>query len=175
MIIARSALKLSCVIAMAALLSAATLAAPQAALAGAKSDNCKPVKVTQKTKAHKVKARAKPAKAKTVSVVHKAKSKAKVIKVADAPCDCRKEVKIVKIIQPVIEREVTVYRAEPRQWHAPYVDEVAAGHYATYEESSYREDISRTESRVYIRDDHYLSADTRPGRHRDTRWTSWLE
>ncbi|MBP2158495.1 MULTISPECIES: hypothetical protein [Asticcacaulis] len=181
MTIARSALKLSCVIATAALLSAGSLAAPQAAMAEAKSDNCKPVKVVQKAKAkakiHKVKA--KPAKARTVAVVHKAKPKAKIIKVAAAPCDCRKEVKVVKLIQPVIEREVTVYRAEPRPWHAPYVDEVATGDYASYDETSHHEETSHTETRVvqriYIRNDHYLSADTRPGRHRHTRWPRWME
>jgi hypothetical protein len=179
MTISRSASKLSCIIATAALLSAGLLAAPQAAVASAKSDTCKPVKVIQKTKAHKVKAKAKSAKVKTVSVAHKAKPKSKMTKVAAAPCDCRREVKIVKIIQPVIEREVTVYRAAPRPWHAPYVDEVSTGSYATYDEAHHSEATSRTETRVvkriHIRNGHYLSADARPGRHRDTHWTRWID
>ena len=187
MTIARSALKLSCVIAAAALLSAGSVAAPQAAIAGAKTDNCKPVKVVQKAKMHKARAKAKSTKAKTVAVVHKAKPKPKVIKVAATPCNCRKEVKIVKVIQPVIEREVTVYRAEPRSWHAPYVDEISTGDYATYDETfhheghheGHHEETSRAETRVvkqiYIRNDHYLSADTRSGRHRHTRWPRWME
>ena len=169
-----SALKSSCAVAAAALALGA-VSVPQLALAGAKADNCKPVKVVHKTQVHKTRAK----KAKTVAVVHKAKSKAKVIKVATAPCDCGKSVKIVKVVQPVVEREVTVYRAEPRKWHAPYVDEVRTGHYATYNETSRHEETSRTTTRIvqriYIRNDHYLTADSRPGRHRHTRWTRWID
>ena len=185
MTIARSMLKLSCVIGAAALLAAGSLAAPQAAMAGAKTDTCKPVKVVQKAKAkakiHKAKAKAKPAKAKTAAATHKAKPKAKIIKVAAAACDCRKEVHVVKVIQPVIEREVTVYRAEPRPWHAPYVDEVSTGHYASYAETTetYSETRSSHAEHHYRRDsslsDDYLSADTRPGRHRDASWTRWID
>jgi hypothetical protein len=172
-----SALKSSCVLAAAALLAIGTLAAPQMALAGAKADSCKAGKTVQKAKAHKAKihkVKAKPAKTKTKTVAHKAAPKAKVIKVAATPCDCRRAVKVAKVIQPVVEREVTVYRAEPRRWHAPYVDEVTTGRYATYNEAS-RHEETRVVQRIYIRNDHYLTADTRPGRHRRTRWPRWME
>lgn len=169
-----SALKSSCILA-AAMLALGAVSVPQMALAGTKADSCKPVKVVHKAKTHKAKAKT----AKTVAVAHKIKSKAKVIKVAAAPCDCSKAVKVVKVVQPVVEREVTVYRAEPRRWHAPYVDEVRSGSYATYDETYHREDTSRKATRVvqriYIRNDHYLTADTRPGRHRHTRWPRWME
>lgn len=168
------ALKSSCVLA-AAILALGAVSVPQMALAGAKADSCKPVKVAHKTKAHKAKVK----KAKTVAIVHRAKSKPKVVKVAAAPCDCGKTVKIIKVVQPIVERDVTVYRAEPHKWHAPYVDEVRSGPYATYDETSYSEDVSRTVTRVvqriYIRNDHYLTSDTRPGRHRHTRWPRWME
>lgn len=165
------ALKSSCVLA-AALLALGSLSVPQMALASAKADNCKPVKVAHKTKVHKAKAKI----AKTVAVVHKAKSKTKVIKVAAGPCDCEKAVKVVKVVkvvQPAVEREVTVYRADPRKWHAPYVDEVRSGSYAAYDETS--RTTTRVVQRIYIRNDHYLTADTRPGRHRHTRWPRWMD
>ena len=169
-----SALKSSCALA-AAMLALTAVSVPQMALAAAKADSCKPAKAVHKTKVHKPKAK----KARTLAVAHKARSKAKVIKVATAPCDCAKSAKIVKVVRPVVEREVTVYRAEPRKWHAPYVDEVRTGHYATYKETSRHEETSRTTTRVvqrfYIRNDHYLTADSRPGRHRHTRWTRWID
>jgi hypothetical protein len=185
MTVAKSALKSSCVLA-AALLALGALSIPQIASAAQKADGCKPAKIVQQAKVHKAaskpksrKTKAKRAKAKTVAVAQSATTKAKVIKVAAAPCDCRKDVHATKAAEPVIERGVTVYRAEPRKWHAPYVDEVTSGKYATYEESSRREQTSRSETRIvqriYIRNDHYLSVDTRPGRHRHSRWTRWID
>lgn len=181
----KSSLKTSCVLGV-ALLALGGLSVPMGAEAGQKADSCKPVKTVHKAKPVKAKVhKVKATKAKTVAAAHKRKSKAKVVKVATAPCDCRKEVKIVKVIQPVIEREVTVYRAEPRQWHAPYVDEVTSERYATYDEDAYADDYHEAQSyhsghqyerRTYSRSDRtdYLATDTRPG-HRDARWTSWIE
>jgi hypothetical protein len=185
----KSSLKMSCVLGAAALLSLSALSVPQVATAGQRADTCKPVKTaykskTSKAKVHKTKAKA--TKAKTIAVAHKSKSKAKVIKVAAAPCDCRKEVRVVKVIQPVIEREVVVYRAEPLSWRAPYVDEVVSDHYAANEETfyseAYHEEQSsyaehRSERRTFSHSDRedYLAVDTRPGHHRDARYTSWIE
>lgn len=123
---------------------------------------------TCKTKAaavHKAKAKSKVKLAK----VHKRKGKAKVIKVADKGCECKTVVKVVKVVQPVVvEQEVTVYRAEPRPWHAPYVDEVISeaqeSEYTTHQEYSER----RVHTQRYAAD--YLAVDTRP---RDDGWTRW--
>jgi 3-deoxy-D-arabino-heptulosonate 7-phosphate (DAHP) synthase len=185
----KSSLKMSCVLGAAALLALGALSVPQVATAGQRADTCKPVKTVHKAKTSKtkvLKTKAKATKAKTIAVAHKSKPKTKVMKVAAGPCDCRKEVRVVKVIQPVIEREVVVYRAEPRSSRAPYVDEVASDRYAAHEETSYAEAYHeegtsysehQSERHIYSRSDRedYLAVDTRPGHHRDARYTSWIE